>query len=227
MAAAIERARAARGVAHVALSGGSTPVRTYELLAQRVRDWHGVQLWFVDERCVPPQDPESNYRLVAELLLAGARAGAAEVPIADEQVHRMEGELVPQVAAARYAQLLREHVAADAHGVPALDLALLGIGPEGHIASLFPASDALEQPDPGVFCIAVLDSPKPPPERITLTLATLCAARRCLLLASGESKAQALDAALSEPSPEAPASLLPRARLSVIADAAAGAALHA
>jgi 6-phosphogluconolactonase len=223
LARAIAGARAQRGVAQVALSGGTTPVRAYELLAGEIEDWREVELWFADERCVGPEDPESNYRLLAETLLAGASAPDGRRLIADAQVHRMEGELGPKRGAERYAELLRARVRADDDGVPALDVVVLGIGPEGHIASLFPNSRALADAD--ALCLGVTDSPKPPPRRITLGLAVLRAARCALLLASGEGKAPALGAALADPSAAAPASLMPRDRLTVVADQAAAAAL--
>jgi 6-phosphogluconolactonase len=223
LAHATAQAREERGVAHVALSGGTTPVRAYELLAEELADWRAVELWFADERCVAPEDPESNYRLVADTLLAGAKALDGRTLIAGGQVHRMEGELGPERGAERYTELLRSRVRPDAEGVPALDVVVLGIGPEGHIASLFPRSRALA--DARALCLGVTDSPKPPPERITLGLPTLRAARRTLLLASGEGKAHALDMALGDASPDAPASLLRRERVTVLADEAAAGAL--
>jgi 6-phosphogluconolactonase len=223
LAEALAADLAAGGGAHVALSGGNTPVRTYELLAESVADWRGVELWFADERCVGPHDAESNYRLVAEALVAHAHARGGADGLADQQVHRMEGELGPWAGAEHYAEVLRSLVAPGDEGVAALDTIVLGIGGEGHIASLFPDAAALRQTD--VLCLGVADSPKPPPERITLSLPVLRAARRCVLLASGEAKAQALAAALAGPSQAAPASLLPAARLTVIADEAAASAL--
>jgi 6-phosphogluconolactonase len=214
-------AREERGTAHLALSGGTTPVRAYQLLAASGVDWAPVEIWFADERCVPPEDEESNYRLVEETLVRPTRELANG--LAEAQVHRMEGELGPHLGAERYAQLLRARVAADGAGVPALDLVVLGIGPEGHIASLFPDSQALRESE--ALCLGVEDSPKPPPQRITLSLPVLCAARRCLLLASGEGKAAALGAALGAVSRAAPASLLPRERLTVLADEEAAARL--
>jgi 6-phosphogluconolactonase len=202
-----------RGVAHIALSGGSTPKRTYELLGAKAAELAGAEIWFADERCVPPDDEQSNYRLVAESLLA---AGA----VPDERVHRMQGELGPDEGASRYAPALREGIGARDGQLPVLDLIVLGIGPDGHVASLFPGSPALDAPADAV-CLGVHDSPKPPPERITLSLAMLRAARRCLLLATGASKADAVDAMLGEPSRHVPASLLRRERLTVIVDDAA------
>jgi 6-phosphogluconolactonase len=101
-----------------------------------------------------------------------------------------------------------------------LDLVLLGIGPDGHIASLFPGADTLQAPE-DALCLGVHDSPKPPPERITLSLAVLRAARACMLLATGSSKSDAVSAMLGEPSSHVPASLLRRERLAVIVDDAA------
>jgi 6-phosphogluconolactonase len=215
-AALIERrlARAVqeRGRAHLALSGGTTPRRTYELLGPAVADWSGIEVWFADERCVAPEDRESNYRMAAETLLEPAA-------IASESVHRMEGELGPRAGAERYAAEL--HTLAGAGGeLPVLDVIVLGIGPDGHVASLFPRAAELSAP-PDELCLGVRSAPKPPPERITLTLAVLRAARSCVLLATGPEKARAVAGMLGEPSPEVPASLLRRERLTVLLDDAA------
>jgi 6-phosphogluconolactonase len=233
IARALESAREQRGVAHLALSGGSTPARTYELLASAIDDWDGVEIWFADERCVGPEHEESNYRLAAETLLRPAGIDAA-------RVHRMEGELGPDEGARRYAEALASSSAvagsSDAASVPGassgesavsavpalpvLDLIALGIGPDGHVASLFPGATTLDA-GAEALCLGVRDSPKPPPERITLSLAVLRAARRCLLLATGASKADAIAAALGEATHHVPASLLVRERLTVIVDDAA------
>jgi 6-phosphogluconolactonase len=216
IARAIESAREQRGVAHLALSGGSTPKRTYELLARALEDWDGVEIWFADERCVGPEDEESNYRLAAETLLGGAGIDPA-------RVHRMEGELGPEDGARRYADAMRAGIPGggeDAPALPVLDLIVLGIGPDGHVASLFPGAPTLEASEQAL-CLGVHESPKPPPERITLSLAVLRAARRCLLLATGAGKADAIAAALAEPTRHVPASLLVRERLTVIVDDAA------
>jgi 6-phosphogluconolactonase len=227
----LRQAREQRGVAHLALSGGTTPGRTYELLGANPEDLDGVEVWFADERCVGPEDHESNYRLAAETLLAGAE-------IAPERVHRMVGELGPDEGARRYAEELARrlagagaaHAGASAAGgrgaganpstTPVLDLVVLGIGPDGHVASLFPEAATLDAGEDAV-CLGVHDSPKPPPERITLSLAVLHAARECVLLATGASKADAVSAMLAEPSHHLPASLLRRERLTVITDDAA------
>jgi len=212
----LQGARRERGVAHLALSGGSTPARTYELLADALEDWDAVEIWFADERCVVPEDEQSNYRLAAETLLRPAKVDPAHV-------HRMEGELGPEEGARRYADALQAHIPHIPHEageLPVLDLIVLGIGPDGHVASLFPGAPTLDA-GPQAICLPVHDSPKPPPERITLSLAVLRAARRCLLLATGAGKAGAIAAALAEPSRHVPASLLRRERLTVIADDAA------
>ncbi|HXM87395.1 MAG TPA: 6-phosphogluconolactonase, partial [Solirubrobacteraceae bacterium] len=127
-AAEIERRlRAAlreRGTAHLALSGGGTPARTYELLREEIESWKQIHVWFADERCVAPDDDESNYKLARETLLDGA----AELDPAT--VHRMAGELGPERGAERYAEALREH--APLHdGLAVLDVIVLGIGPDG------------------------------------------------------------------------------------------------
>jgi 6-phosphogluconolactonase len=223
------RAREQRGVAQLALSGGTTPGRTYELLGGKPDDLRELELWFADERCVGPEDEQSNYRLVADTLLAGT-------PLPDERVHRMRGELGPDEGAQRYALELAQHVGPqDAQedppgaggsrspaggGLPVLDVVILGIGPDGHVASLFPGAPTLDAGEDAV-CLGVSDSPKPPPERITLSMAVLRAARECVLLATGASKADAVAAMLAEPSRHVPASLLRRERLTVLVDDAA------
>lgn len=213
----LARSREQRGVAHLALSGGTTPGRTYELLAGRAGELAGVEVWFADERCVPPEDPESNYRLVAHTLLEPAAIPAG-------RVHRMQGEAGPQEGARRYAAELTRLAAAAAHGeatgLPVLDVIVLGIGPDGHVASLFPGAATLDAGEQAL-CLGVSDSPKPPPERITLSLAVLRAARECVLLATGAAKADAVAAMLGEPTRHVPASLLRRERLTVLLDDAA------
>ena len=199
---------AARGSAHLALAGGTTPAGAYRRL--QPRSWDGVELWFGDERCVGPEDPESNYRMAAQNLLD--HSGGA-------LVHRIEGELGAELAAASYERLLRERLGGEGSTLPVLDVVLLGIGEDGHTASLFlhnPALGAL-----GVAVVAVHDAPKPPPDRVSLSLGVLRAARSTILLASGAGKAQALASALGEPDEAVPASLLSRGALTVIADSAA------
>jgi 6-phosphogluconolactonase len=202
----IAAALAERGVAHVSLAGGTTPRLTYERL--ELASWAGVELWFGDERCVGPDDPESNYRMVADSLLPHAPGVV---------VHRIEGELGPDAAATAYDALVRARVAStDAAGVPVFDVNLLGIGPDGHTASLFPGNPALAVS--GRTVVGVRDAPKPPPDRVSLTLEVLRAARDTILLASGESKAWAVSGVLAGPSTGTPSSLLAHETLTLIVD---------
>jgi 6-phosphogluconolactonase len=205
LTAAIGKAREARGAAHVALAGGTTPRRTYELLAGRIDDWAGVQVWFGDERAVGPHDPESNFRMASETLLAGGHG---------PDVHRIEGERGPEEAAAAYAAELKRRLPAE-DGLAVLDLALQGLGPDGHTASLFPGNPAVEATG---TCVAVHDAPKPPPDRITLTVPVLRAARSILFLATGTEKADAVRGLLAGPDPRIPCSLLGGDRTEVIVD---------
>ena len=171
-----------------------------------------MELWLGDERAVPPDDPASNFRMIRESLLA-----PAAVP--DEQAHRVRGELGAQAAAAVYAAELRRRLPLAAGRIPVFDLALLGLGEDGHVASLFPRHPALETR--GRACVAVLDAPKPPPERVTVTLDVLRAARRIVVLATGEDKRAAVAAALAGPDPAVPASLVARGPVELVVDRAA------
>jgi 6-phosphogluconolactonase len=198
LATTIDAARTVRGEAHVALSGGSTVGAAYRLLGPRLPEWRDVHLWYGDERVVALDDPESTHRLASGTLDA---PGAVWHPLAVE--------LGCEGAAARYAQELGDTV---------LDIALNGMGPDGHTASLFPGHPQLNATG---IAVCVRDSPKPPPERVTLTLPKLNETRRILLLVAGAEKAPMLARVLSGPDPEVPASLLARDRLEVIADAAA------
>jgi 6-phosphogluconolactonase len=171
----------------VALSGGSTPRRLYERLAHepyRTRvDWSRVHLYWGDERCVPPEHPESNYRLVRESLLAGA-------PVPAANVHRVAAELAdPTEAAALYeAELVRDFGLAPRQ-MPRFDLVLLGLGADGHTASLFPGSPALEQEQRLAVAnlVETLGA-----QRITLTAPVLSHARNVVFLVAGKDKAPAL-----------------------------------
>lgn len=165
---AIRAAVDARGVCHLALAGGNTPLPLYRALRETDVPWRQVHVYFGDERCVPPNDPDSNFRAAHEALLARVPAAA---------VYRMRGEDADRdAAAAHYAALLPE----------ALDVLLLGLGPDGHTLSLFPG--AAEPPGQ----VAVVHGPKPPPWRLTLTPAVVRAARSRFVLAFGADKAAAL-----------------------------------
>jgi 6-phosphogluconolactonase len=184
---AIDQARSERGVAHIALAGGNTPRRVYERLAADVNDWRDVHLWFGDERCVPPDDPDSNYRMVRESLIDPAGVPA-------EQVHRIDGEKNPAEAAREYGGSLPER----------LDLAFLGLGEDGHTASLFPGDPRLDDPAPARPVVAS----KPPPQRITLGLGVLRGAGERVILADGPGKKDAVAAVQRGPDPAYPASLV-------------------
>jgi 6-phosphogluconolactonase len=203
----------ARGVAHVALAGGSTPRRCNELLAELVPDFAGVQLWLSDERCVAADDADANFRMVRESLL-----DRADVPA--ENVHRVAGELGPDPAAERYEDEIRAHVrTADDAGVPVFDVIMCGMGEDGHTLSLFPGNPAAAERSRLV--VGVRGAPKPPPERVSFTFALTDAARHTFLLVAGASKAEALASVLEGPDPHVPASLLRAGHLEVIADDAA------
>jgi 6-phosphogluconolactonase len=198
MATTIIAAHAVRGEAHVALSGGSNVAAAYRLLGPKVDDWTGVHLWYGDERVVPLDDPESTHRLATSTL---------EAPNATW--HPLQVDLGCEGAAAAYAEELGDTV---------LDLALNGMGPDGHTASLFPGYPQLRATG---IAVCVRDSPKPPPERVTLTLPKLNEARRILMVVTGAQKAQVLARVLAGPDPDLPASLLARDRLEIVADDAA------
>jgi 6-phosphogluconolactonase len=210
--AAIAEARSERGVAHISIAGGRTPAATYRLLAQMVEDWSGVHCWFGDERCVPLDDPDSNYKLVVDNLLHAA----VQPP---PTIHPVTGaDVDPAGAAAAYAQELRDELGGE---MPRLDLALLGLGEDGHTASLFPGDTAaLEETER--LCITVHGT-KPPFDRISLTLPVLRAARRAIFLAEGAGKAWAIGQLLGGPTERIPASLLDHdhAEIELIVDRAA------
>jgi 6-phosphogluconolactonase len=198
---------ASRGGA-VALAGGSTPRRAYEIAARLEPDWSGVDVWLGDERCVPPDDERSNLRLVLESLVANLERAPS--------LHPVPTQLPPEDAAAAYAASLQGTT---------LDLALLGIGPDGHTASLFPYAPSLDAEE-----LAVATDPglEPFVERVTLTIPALAAARTVAFLVSGAEKADAARRAFGEPpSPATPASLVRSAegRTVAILDRAAAAEL--
>ena len=201
---------------HLALAGGTTPRRAYELLATLRADWTGVHLWFGDERMVVLESPEANARMVNDALVRPAR-------IPPNQVHLVPTDLGPTGASDAYADELHQLLPRNAAGMPVLDIAVLGLGEDGHTASLFPRAPALHAS--GQICVVVEDAPKPPPVRITLTMAMLNAASARIMLATGMGKAGAVAAALAGPDPRVPASLLASDATTWILDVAAAAAL--
>jgi 6-phosphogluconolactonase len=189
--------QAARG-GSIVLTGGSTPARAYERAAALQPDWGRVTLWWGDERCVPPDDERSNYRLAKETLLDRLEAPPGAV-------QRIRGELPPAEAAEELDVLLEDIT---------LDLILLGLGPDGHMASLFPGSPQLD-----VLDRHATSGPaglEPFVDRVTMTLPTISSANHIVFLVAGEEKAEAVARAFAEePTPQVPASLARLAPVSV------------
>jgi 6-phosphogluconolactonase len=205
-AALIADAAAAGG--HVALSGGSGPRPAYERVGILRPDWSRVELWWVDDRCVPPADGRSNYRTIRESLLDGLARPPAEL-------HRIRGELAPEEAAAEYDAALEGVV---------LDLAVMGIGPDGHTASLFPNASTLDETERRAVAAEAGMEPFVP--RVTMTRPALGAATAMVYLATGEGKAEAVKRAFAEdPSPDTPASLVRGRQTIAILDRAAASGL--
>jgi 6-phosphogluconolactonase len=199
----------------IVLTGGSTPRAAYEQAATQPGAWEHATLWFGDERCVPPTDERSNYRMANEALLSRVEA---------RSVHRIQGELGHVEAADAYEHDLR------VSGPPEFDLMLLGLGPDGHLASLFPGQETLSErtrlavgvPEAGL---------EPFVPRVSMTLPTLASAKRIVFLVSGASKADAVAAAFgpdARPDPNVPASLLPplASEITVLLDEAAAAGVR-
>jgi 6-phosphogluconolactonase len=203
-------ARAARKGGHIALTGGTTPELAYQEAAQREPDWSKTELWWSDERCVPPDDDLSNYALAKRTLLDRLERDP-------RVVHRIKGELGKEKAAAVYELELGDTV---------FDLELLGIGKDGHVASLFPNAPTLQQSkrvlpaEPGL---------EPFVDRVTLSIPALNSARAIVFALSGAEKAEAARRAFAAtPSPDTPASLVrAHGRTTAILDRAAAAKLRA
>jgi len=185
-----QAAIAARGVFSIALSGGSTPRELHLKLASPPLsdqvEWAHVHVFFGDERFVPPDDPQSNYRMARETLLS-------RVPIPPENVHRMRGELPPEEAAADYERQLKEFFKDEP---PRLDVILLGMGDNGHTASLFPGLTAVHEQQRGVVAEYVAEVGM---WRITLTPLVINLAREVIFLVAGAAKADMLHQVLEGP----------------------------
>jgi 6-phosphogluconolactonase len=193
---------AARGE-HIALTGGSTPKVAYEKAAALGGDWSRSVLWFGDDRAVPPDDPNSNYGM----------AKAALLDKVDARVERIEGELGPYEAAARYDARLTEHFGDEPF--PSLDLVLLGLGPDAHCGSLFPNRDEWRITDRRVVAVPEAGL-EPWVPRVSMTIPMFNAAREVVFLVTGESKREAVEKAFcGEPRDDAPASHVRPARVIV------------
>jgi 6-phosphogluconolactonase len=185
-------AAAAREGGHIVLTGGSTPADAYELAAERQLDWSRTELWWGDERCVPPDDERSNFGMAKRTLLDRLEAQPAAV-------HRMRGELGRDAGAEDYDRELGD--------LARFDLVLLGLGPDGHVASLYPDQPTLDENERRV--LGAEAKLEPYVDRITLTLPMLRAAHAIVFLVAGEDKADAAARAFGgEPSRATPGSLV-------------------
>ena len=204
---------------HIVLTGGSTPRPAYERLAATAIDWSGCTVWFSDERCVPPADARSNYGMVRDTLLTRLSSPPPEV-------RRIAGELGPDAGAAAYERELRDAFGA---ATPRFDLVLLGLGPDGHCASLFPGAPQLTEEHRLAVGVAHAGlAPLVP--RVTLTLPVFCAAQQVVFLVTGADKADAVARAFGDPPDRSSPSALvaPTAgTLTVLLDPAAAARLPA
>jgi 6-phosphogluconolactonase len=164
----------AKAVCHVALPGGSTPARCLELLSGKQLPWRSIHWYVGDERCYPPGHPERNDSMLAQQLWSRIETPA-------ENLHPIPAELGPELAAEKYSGLIDE--------IGCLDIVVLGIGEDGHTASLFPDNPAIENTH---SVVPVYDAPKPPAERVSLSLTTIQSAGMRIVLVSGSSKREAL-----------------------------------
>jgi 6-phosphogluconolactonase len=183
-------ALAARGTFRLGLAGGNTPRKIHQELVQRAGSdfpWEKVVITFGDERCVPPDHADSNYLMAKESLLD-------HVPIPAENVLRMRGEADPEQGATEYEAALKEAATKAGEPVFVHDLLLLGMGGDGHTASLFPGSSALEEQSRWVLPVI---GPKPPPQRLTMTFPLINASRAICFMVAEEAKQQVVDEVLA------------------------------
>lgn len=174
------------------LTGGTTPATTYSLMASRFQlsvDWKEVHFFWGDERCVPPDNPASNFGMANRTMLS-------KLPLAPSQIHRMRGEDPPEAAAAAYEDELKNFFSLHDGEFPRFDLVLLGLGENAHIASLFPGSPLINEKN---RLVAVADVDAPQRFRLTLTAPVLNHAARIMFIVSGEKKAQAVKNVLQGP----------------------------
>ena len=185
----LEEALSGEGLATLAVSGGSTPRPMFQEMARSRFEWDRVHLFWVDERAVPPADPQSNYKLANESFIAPAH-------FPDRNVHRIQAELGPEAAAGRYENEIREFFGLSAGELPGFDVIHCGIGPDGHTASLFPGEPRIRDHDKIAAAVWV---EKFAQWRITLLPGALEAARNAVVLACGPDKADAVRAIFSGP----------------------------
>jgi len=184
----LEEALSGNEYASFAVSGGTTPRLLFEFLARSKFPWQHVHLFWVDERCVPPTDPASNYKLADDYLIRPAH-------IPQRQVHRIAGELAPKAAAARYVEDIREFFGLDEGEMPHFDLVHRGMGPDAHSASLFPGDPLIDDRE---NIAAAVFAPKFNQWRVTLLPGALLAAKHTVFLVAGEDKAEAVRAVFNE-----------------------------
>lgn len=173
---AAQQAISQRGAFHLVLAGGSTPCRIYESLRKADADWAAWHVYFGDERCLPPDHAERNSRMAA-------RSWLDHVVIPSGQIHAIPAENGAEIATSSYVQTVK--------GIEQFDLVLLGLGEDGHTASLFPNHEWGNTPD-APDAIAIHNAPKPPPDRVSLSAHRLSATRQLMFLVTGESKRQAV-----------------------------------
>ena len=225
--AAANDAIKARGRARIAISGGTTPRAMFALLADPSQPfvnqvpWQKLDLYWVDERTVAPTDADSNYRMTNETLLS-------KVPLPAENIHRMEGELDPEAAAARYESVIRNSFRLEGAETPTFDLILLGMGDDGHTASLFPHTEAINNL---TSLVTANEVPQKDTWRITLTWPVINQGREVAFLIEGAAKAQVLhDVLLGPYQPDTfPSQIIRPAsgKLTLLLDAAAASNLPA
>ena len=189
--------RDARGVATLAVSGGSTPRLMFQAMSRRTFNWSGMQLYQVDERCVPPDDDQSNFRMIREsLLTSGSTMEPSKVQINESQFHRIKGELPPAEAARLYEDDIRRSMNLTLGELPAFDVIQRGMGPDAHTASLFPGEPLISN---RTGIAAAVRVQKMKQHRVTLLPGVLERALHTLCLATGAEKAEALFAVLRGP----------------------------
>lgn len=187
-ASSVIAAAEARGIARVAISGGTTPKTMFEFLADPSQPflqqvpWDKLDLYWVDERCVGPEDEDSNYRMTREALLS-------KVPLPEERIHRIEGELEPEEAAAHYEAVIRNGFRLEGAETPTFDLVLLGMGDDGHTASLFPHTEALDEM---MHIVVANHVPQKDTWRVTLTWPVINQGREVAFLIEGAGKTEVL-----------------------------------